>query len=135
MCKRAIRSATPHYIWRRMGPAKSSAALLEAGADLEVRDEDGSTALHGAAGGGAVEAVMTLLEVGVDLEARNLDGSTPLHLAARDGVAEVVMTLLEAGADPGARNNDGKQPFEYARDNEQLQGTGLYWMLRQAGLQ
>ena len=78
---------------------------------------------------------MTLLDARADLEERNLDGFTPLHLAARDGVAEVVMTLLEAGADPGAQNKDGKQPFEYARDNEQLQGTGLYWMLRQAGLQ
>ena len=43
--------------------------------------------------------------------------------------------LLEAGADPGAQNKDGKQPFEYARDNEELQGTGLYWMLREAALQ
>ena len=78
---------------------------------------------------------MTLLEVGVDLEARNLDGSTPLHLAAKGGTAEVVMPLLAAGASPGARDNDGKQPFEYARDNEELQGTGLYWVLREATLQ
>ena len=109
-------------------------ALLEAWADPNARSSLGHTPLHSAATGTG-EVVAALLEAGADLEARNLNGSPPLHLAARDGVAEVVITLLEAGADPGAQNKDGKQPFEYARDNEKLQGTGLYWMLRQAGLQ
>ena len=117
------------------GTREVVAALLEAGADPNARGDHSSFPLFIAARYGTGEVVAALLEAGADLEVRDEDGSTALHGAAGGGAVEAVMTLLEAGADPGARNNDGKQPFEYARDNEQLQGTGLYWMLRQAGLQ
>ena len=36
------------------------------------------------------------------------------------------------GADPAARDNEGKLPFNYAGDNEQLEGTDGYWKLNQA---
>ena len=75
------------------------------------------------------------LQAGANLEARNEYGSTPLHHAVAFEKAEIVTVLLEVGADPNARDNDSKQPFEYARDNEELKETGLYWMLRQAALQ
>ena len=55
---------------------------LQAGANLEARNEYGSTPLHGAKTG---EAVTALLEAGADLMARDNDGSTPLHEAARFG--------------------------------------------------
>ena len=44
------------------------------------------------------------------------------------------MALLKAGADPKVRNNSDELPFDYARDNEKLQGTDAYWELYQAAL-
>ena len=56
-------------------------ALVNAGADLEARDESGLTPLHVAAGGSAVPAVVTaLVNAGADLEARTESGLTPLHV-------------------------------------------------------
>ena len=46
-------------------------ALLEAGANLEARDESGKTPLHPAALGGTAEAVMALLGAGADPKVRN----------------------------------------------------------------
>ena len=61
---------------------------LQAGADTDVRNDDGGTPLHMAALGGSAEAVMTLLEAGADVEARNDNDWTPLHYAARWGVPQ-----------------------------------------------
>ena len=42
------------------------------------------------------------------------------------------MAPLKAGTDPKVRNNSDELPFDYARDNEKLQGTDAYWELYQA---
>ena len=42
------------------------------------------------------------------------------------------MALVEACADLKARDNDGKLPVGYARNNEQLKGTDVYWKLNNA---
>ena len=81
---------------------------------------------------GTAEAIAALAAAGAKLEARAKSGSTPLHTAAADGTAEAVMALLKAGADPKVRNNSDELPFDYARDNEKLQGTDAYWELYQA---
>ena len=54
------------------------------------------------------------------------------HLAVFGGGVEVVTALLGAGADPKVRNNSDELPFDYARDNEKLQGTDAYWKLNEA---
>ena len=79
-----------------------------------------------------VSDVTRCLQAGADLEARGAGGHTPLHTAALGGTAEAVMALLKAGADPKVRNNSDELPFDYARDNEKLQGTDAYWELYQA---
>ena len=109
--------------------------MVAARADLEARNQDGSTPLHLAARDGAAEVVTTLLEAGADLEARDAIGRTPLHRAgARFGSPDpfVVAGLLDAGADPNTRDNDGKLPFDYARDNKRLRGTDACWKLNAA---
>ena len=44
----------------------------------------------------------------------------------------VITALLDAGADPEARNAEGKVPWDYARGNEALKDTDVYWWLHDA---
>jgi len=60
-------------------------ALLEAGAEVNARDNDGWTALHVAAGRGRTEVVKALLEAGADVNATDGGGWTARHWAAGYG--------------------------------------------------
>ena len=96
--------------------------LLKAGADPNLADEAGSTALHAAAchpGSTPLDRhdVMTaLLKAGADPNARDHRGHTPLHDAAMipRETSGPVRLLLDAGADPAARDELGNLPLHYA---------------------
>ncbi len=60
-------------------------SLVAAGADLEVRDSGGSTALAKAAEHGHLDVVRWLVEQGANLEAQGRQGHTPLMQAAVGG--------------------------------------------------
>jgi ankyrin repeat protein len=83
-------------------------ALLAKGADVNVADGDGTTALHWAAYNGDVELVQALLAAGAKINAGTRIGAmTPLHMAARNGHAAVITALLAAGADAKEKNDNG----------------------------
>ena len=97
--------------------------LLDRGANVAAKDDEGRTPLHGAAQSGSVELVRLLLEHGADLNARSNDGSTPLHLFAENGSGafrspsdsyEVVHVLLERGANVAAKDDNGRTPLHRA---------------------
>ncbi len=81
-------------------------ALVQAGADLEARDNAGWTPLHWAIA--SVEAstiVSFLLDAGADPNARDNRGWTPVHVETMfpHDSPDILTTLLEAGGDPRAR--------------------------------
>ena len=92
--------------------------LLEHGADISARDEDGLTALHWAAEQGHWEVVDLLLKSGADVNAKSLDGSVALHRAVWKGDVEVQWLLMEHGADANAKNNFGRTPLDIAQKNQ-----------------
>jgi hypothetical protein len=55
--------------------------LLQHGADVAARDEDGRTSLHYASKNGHAAVVQTLLQHGADVAARDMGGKTPLDYA------------------------------------------------------
>ncbi|XP_047101750.1 serine/threonine-protein phosphatase 6 regulatory ankyrin repeat subunit C-like [Schistocerca piceifrons] len=96
------------------GAVEKLQALLAAGADVGVRDEDRNTALHWAVAEGHVGAAMCLLEAGVDVAAMNNEKNTPLHSAAYRGREAMVQLLVAFFADPNARNGVGWTPLHRA---------------------
>ena len=74
--------------------------LLRAGADVDLQQGDGATALHWAVYWNDSETVQFLLASGAAADAGNDLGVTPLWLAANNGNAGVVEVLLAGGADP-----------------------------------
>lgn len=85
---------------------------VNAGSDLNKKDEYGSPPLSIAITFGKDEAAMALIDAGVDLNITNNDGSTPLHIAAFFCRTEIVKALLEKGADKTLKNNYGNTAYE-----------------------
>ena len=77
--------------------AKTARLLIEAGAALDVRDENGLTPLHHAALNGYAECAKVLMNAHIDEGATNAAGQTALDLAVSAGQAEVA-TVLRRGA-------------------------------------
>ena len=61
------------------GRTEIAKALIEAGADVNLQNNEGSTALHSAAFLCRLEIVEMLLEHGADTSLKNIYGSTPLQ--------------------------------------------------------
>ena len=101
--------------------ARVATLLLQEGAQINARNEEGSTPLIEAAGYGRLSIVGALLKKGADLEARNKHGSTALLVAACDcaiatmpDTYDVVKLLLEKGANINATDEEGYTPLMIA---------------------
>lgn len=90
--------------------------LLDAKANVMLRDKDGRTALHHAAGKvGYAEGVKMLLGAGANINARDHTwGWTTLHYAAYYNHTEIVKILLNQMADITVRDKDGLTALELA---------------------
>lgn len=104
-------------------------SLLEKDADIHVRDNDGLTLLHRAAGtadsawrGDAQEAraeiARNLISRGLAPHATDKKGRTPLHYAAQSGQVELARLLLEKGLSPDEQDCEGLTPLHFAAQND-----------------
>jgi ankyrin repeat protein len=80
--------------------------LLEAGANPNLSNDNGRTALIEAAAGGVAESVRLLLDAGANVDAVQRDGLAAIYTASVSGEKEVVRLLVEHGAhlDPAMSN-------------------------------
>jgi ankyrin repeat protein len=90
-------------------------ALLDAGADVNLRDRNGRTALAFLASTrfGSPSMARALLSRGANVDSEDSRGMTPLHEALFNNNASIVPVLLDAGADVNHRSNDGMAPLMY----------------------
>eukprot|EP00013_Stygamoeba_regulata_P002786 CAMPEP_0177644212 /NCGR_PEP_ID=MMETSP0447-20121125/8562_1 /TAXON_ID=0 /ORGANISM="Stygamoeba regulata, Strain BSH-02190019" /LENGTH=1023 /DNA_ID=CAMNT_0019146547 /DNA_START=119 /DNA_END=3190 /DNA_ORIENTATION=+ len=86
-------------------------AAVENGADVNISDDKGETALHQAAAIGSASLCELLIKLKADVDAANRDGETPLHIAARKGHEAVVKLLVAHGADVKATGDNGTPLF------------------------
>ena len=91
--QRFTKDVTGLQIAASFGLAKIVRLLLSSGADVNVKDRDGWTALHWAAQNGHSAVVQLLLEKGADINAKDQDGRTALYWAAQNGHEAVVRLL------------------------------------------
>ena len=93
-------------------PLKAAAAgntarveqLLKQGANVNVREKDGSTALMWAADSGFTETLKVLIAAGADVNATDKNGTTALMFATRMENTRIVNILKQAEAQAGASN-------------------------------
>ena len=90
-----------------LGPGGTAALRMPEAAHVDLRSNDGWTALHFAAGRNKVSCLVELLHAGASIEARDNSQRTPLHVAAWNGCMETLNVLLDAGASTAAKS-DGR---------------------------
>lgn len=105
--KDPLSGASPLMTAATFGQTEVARALIDAGADLNSRNNDGATALHTAAFFCRTEIVELLLENGADASVRNNAGATALEtvIGPFDDVKGIYDFLAEALRPLGLRLN------------------------------
>ena len=118
--------------WKTATEAKVQ-AVLDGGADVMERDENGLTPLHWAVRFKTPANIQDLIDAGADVMARNKWGNTPLHWAARSKTPANTQALLDAGADVMARSKNGSTPLHWVADRFLTCKPGVIQALLAAG--
>ena len=113
-------------------------AILQAGANINEKSEDGWTALHKAAYDQAETAVVALLmESGIDIEAKTRSGKTALQLAEETGHPDIIRIIkkrqqqstIDAQEWEAFLNSPEGKPFKLSRRYESLALLFKFWWL------
>ena len=72
---------------------KITALLIEADADINVKQQAGATPLHSAAQNGNIDMLILLLEAGAEVNVRMEGGKLPADLAREKGFIQIAEAL------------------------------------------
>jgi ankyrin repeat protein len=98
----------------RRGDFATAKRLVAAGANVNYRDQTGTSPLINAAQAHALEIVQLLVEKGANVNARDEYGGTGLLYAAHRGYVEIVSLLLKHRADINATDSHGATALQWA---------------------
>jgi ankyrin repeat protein len=109
---------TPLALSSTKGKVEVARFLIERGADVTVRDNNGCqwSPLHFASGNGHLDMARLLLDRGVDANIRRDDLWSPLHLVSANGHLhwQVAELLVQCGASVGIFNGKQETPLYQA---------------------
>ena len=105
---------TPLMIAAVANAHEAAATLVEAGADINVKNASGKTPLHFAAWNNARATAEWLVGKGADIRARDIDGKSILHDAAWGNARTTAEWLVLRGADIRVRDKYGETPLHDA---------------------
>ncbi len=89
-------------------------AFVTSGIDINIKNDNGITALMLASGHGHKEALELLLDKGADVNVADNNGYTALIFASRGGNKEIIELLLDRGVDVDAVDNYGYTALTWA---------------------
>ena len=110
--------------------------LLELGADIDVRNYKGKTALHCAAKAGFLTVIDLLIEKGATIDAPDNNGETALFEAIRSTIKDgekqraAIEALLVKGANPNLKNEKGLTPLQVAQRMRRTDAEKIVELLR-----
>lgn len=118
-----FKKQTPLMLMAEAGDTELVRIMLQAGADPEMQDWQGMTALHSAIKSRVDSCVDALLDHPCRLDQLTFDGQSPLHTAAWTGNLHATRRLLQLAPELAwQRNSQGMTPLErveYLIDNPQ----------------
>ncbi len=102
-----------------------AALLLDRGADIDFRDDNGRTALFEALAAFDVRGAALLLKRGTDISCTDSKGDTVLHEAAKRGAVEHASRFVERGITIDIQNHEGLTPLHLAALHRRLEIANL----------
>ena len=110
--------ATPPLVFAaEAGSAPAMKALVDAGAKVSIKAQDGTTVALAAAGSGNLEAVKYALQLDPDLTAIGPEGKSIMHYAIANKNPDLAIPVLQYLADKGAKldvkNDKGDTPGDF----------------------
>ena len=105
----------PLHYYAKDGDLAGVQGALQAGANIDVTDNDGWTALIIASYYGHLEVVKYLVSQGANIDVTDNDGNTVLSEASYYGHLEVVKYLVSQGANIDAKTNNGDTALTLAK--------------------
>jgi ankyrin repeat protein len=137
-----LEGTTPLILAAMAGDAAVMRALVERGADPQLKTRQNGTVLMAAAGMGhvqgedlikdsnALEAAKLAVQSGVDVKAADSAGNTALHYAAYMRHDAVVQFLVDQGASLEAKNKFGETPLWVSELVIQFFAGGTFQLVR-----
>ena len=111
-----VECETPLHLAARSDSIATVRALVEAGAQINVLDEGGTTPLHVGVGNGNAAMVAYLISKGANPNIRESRRDlTALHIAAMKGQKDIMVQLIKAGARTDEKDDGGKTALDHAR--------------------
>ena len=95
--------------------------LIEAGADVNTKDEYGNSLLDFSVETDSDELTILLISAGADVNSKNNGGRSPLHWAVFWNTVDIAEYLISAGANVNAKDDLGRSPLYYGVVSEEMQ--------------
>ena len=112
-----IPGSTPLIVAAENGSVACVKHLLQKGADLQAKRDDGTGALQAAVRQGSTDITALVLKAGMTASTPCLELDESLLIAAKHRRTRIILLLIRAGASDSARDADGKTALTLAVGN------------------